>query len=45
MSENRTTQNALAKSGKTTRLIDRCIQELFTKGKTYLYEKRTGESF
>ena len=41
MPENRTTQNVV-KSGETTRLIDRCIQELFTNGVTYLYEKRTG---
>ena len=41
MPENRTAQNVV-KSGETTRLIDRCIQELFTNGVTYLYEKRTG---
>ena len=41
MPENRTAQNVV-KSGETTRLIDRSIQELFTNGVTYLYEKRTG---
>ena len=41
MPENRTAKNVV-KSGETTRLIDRCIQELFTNGVTYLYEKRTG---
>ena len=41
MPENRTAQNVV-KSGETTRLIDRCVQELFTNGVTYLYEKRTG---
>lgn len=28
------------RTGKTTRIIDRCIQELFTKGFTFLYESR-----
>jgi len=28
------------KKGKTTRIIDRCIQELFTKGITYVYDGR-----
>ena len=41
MPENRKNQNVV-KSGETTRLIDRCVQELFTNGVTYLYEKRTG---
>lgn len=31
----------MRKSGKTTRVIDRCIQELFSKGSTYVYENRT----
>jgi hypothetical protein len=28
------------KKGNTTRIIDRCIQELFTKGITYVYDGR-----
>jgi hypothetical protein len=28
------------KTGKTTRIIDRCIQELFSKGITYVYDGR-----
>ena len=28
------------RTGKTTRIIDRCIQELFTKGVTYVYDGR-----
>ena len=27
------------RSGKSTRIIDRCIQELFEKGKTSLYDE------
>ncbi len=42
MSKNRSTKNALNKLGVTTRLIDRCVQELFNNEVTYLYEKRTG---
>ena len=25
--------------GKTTRIVDRCIQEFFEKGETYVYER------
>jgi hypothetical protein len=32
------------KKGKTTRILDRCVQELFTKGITYIYESRTDEN-
>ena len=28
------------KKGNTTRIIDRCIQELFSKGVTYIYDGR-----
>lgn len=31
------------KKGNTTRLVDRYIQELFTKGFTYVYEGRNAE--
>ena len=31
------------KNGKTTRLVDRYIQELFTRGFTYIYEGRNTE--
>ena len=27
------------KLGKTTRIVDRCIQEFFEKGETYVYER------
>lgn len=32
------------KKGNTTRLVDRYIQELFTKGTTYVYEGRNTEN-
>ena len=28
------------KTGNTTRIIDRCVQELFSKGITYVYDGR-----
>lgn len=31
------------RTGKTTRIVDRCIQELFKKGKTYLYDESRGK--
>lgn len=27
-------------TGNTTRIVDRCVQELFNKGLTYVYEER-----
>lgn len=32
------------KKGTTTRIIDRCIQELFTNGFTYVYDGRGTET-
>ncbi|MGH2666065.1 hypothetical protein [Flavobacterium sp.] len=32
-----------SRSGKTTRIVDRCIQEFFTAGVTYVYEGRDEE--
>lgn len=32
-------KNIKRRSGKSTRVLDRCIQEFFTKGKTYLYDE------
>ena len=34
----------MRKSGKTTRLVDRWIQEFFEKGITYIYEGRQNEN-
>jgi hypothetical protein len=29
----------MRRSGTTTRIIDRCVQELFTNGKTFVFER------
>lgn len=33
-------KNDKKKSGVTTKIVDRCVQEFFTKGLTHLYEGR-----
>lgn len=30
----------MRRSGKTTRIVDRCVQEYFTKGVTFIYDER-----
>ncbi len=37
-------RNEYRRSGKTTRIVDRCIQEFFTAGVTYVYEGRGTET-
>lgn len=32
----------MRRTGKTTRIVDRCIQELFTNGLTYVYDEDRG---
>lgn len=32
------------RTGKTTRIVDRCVQEFFAKGITYVYEGRDKRS-